>query len=414
MYRKYVRDLMVLINARWRKFQHHSGNEIIAAVESLIHPTKKRPEIKHHYFHHHYYKFPSYLRRVAIMDAMGQVRSFHSRFNDWLDSGCKNRPPKLTCATATYPSLYAGQCIKFSNCGTKADIKVFKSNDWVWIAVKLNGKERFSGKKLSPLLVLKNKKWLLSVPVKMDVSLKPKVNFSGKVLSVDVGINTTATCAVVDKSGTVHGRYFLNRSDKDREYRLMNRIRAKARKQTRHGNKLPSGFCKNDHRRLKQLADNEAHQISRRIVSLARDSECDAIAVEDLKGWRPSAGKKRSTMKAKFHRWYHRMLIDRLESKAIELGIRLINVYARGTSSNAYDGSGKVKRDKGNYALCQFVTGKRYNADLNAAYNIAARGILKFFYPKVREKLWKSGKPNACPLTGSPFVLSSIWLLSQT
>lgn len=414
LYRRYVRDLMVLINARWRTFQYYQGNEIIKSVEGLIHPTSKRPEIKHSYFHHRYYKFPSYLRRVAIMDATGQVRSFHTRFNEWLDSGMKGRPPKLTCATATYPSLYSGQCVKFSACGKQAEIKVFKDNDWVWMDFKLSGKERFSGKKLSPLLVKKNKKWSLSVPVKMDVTLKQNNDFSGKVLSVDVGMNTAATCSVVDKSGTVHGRYFINRSDKDREYRLMNRIRTKAKKQTRHGNKLPSGFCKNDHRRLKQLADNEAHQISRQIVNLARDNECDAIVAEDLKGWRPSAGKKRSNMKARFHRWFHRMLIDRIESKAIELGIRLVSVYARGTSSNAYDGSGKVNRDKSNYALCQFDSGKRYNADLNAAYNIAARGILKLFYPKVREKLWKSGKPNACPLTGNPFVLSSVWLLAQS
>jgi IS605 OrfB family transposase len=413
LYRQYVRDLMVLINARWISFQKCENNEIVSAVEALIHPTNKRPEIRHRYFHNRYYKFPSYYRRTAIMDAFGQVKSFHSRFNTWLDSGMKSGTPKLTCATNTFPSLYAGQCIKFSNNRMKAYIKVFRNNDWGWIPVKLKGKYRFSGKQQSPLLVVSHNRWRLSVPMKMNVPLKNKDVFSGKVLSIDVGINTAATCAVVDQSGTVHGRYFIDRSDKDREYRLMNRIRTSAKKQTRHGNKLPSGFCSQDHRRLKQQANNQTHQISRQIVNLAVDQGCDAVVVERLKGWRPKAGRKRSTMKARFHRWFHRMLINRVTSKAHELGIRIIEVFARGTSANAYDGSGKVARDKTNYALCQFTTGKRYNADLNAAYNIAARGILTLFYPKIRKKLWDSGKPNACPITGNPFTLSSVWLIHQ-
>jgi IS605 OrfB family transposase len=413
LYRRYVRDLMVLINARWSSFQHHNGNEIITAVEHLIHPTRHRPTVRHSYFHHRYYKFPSYYRRSTIMDAAGQVRSFHTRFNDWLDKGMKGRTPKLTCATNTYPSLYAGQCILFSEDRQQARIKVFQRHDWVWMPVQLKGKARFTGKPASPLLVLKNKRWSLSIPMEMKVPLKDKAEFSGKVLSIDVGINTAATCSVVDQHGTVHGRYFINRSDKDREYRLMNRIRRTARKQTRHGSQLPAGFCTHDHRRLKQLMDNEAHQISRQIVNRAKENACDAIVVENLKGWRPKAGRKRSTMKAKFHRWFHRLLIDRVTSKALELGIRLIQVFARGTSSNAYDGSGTVQRDKDNYALCRFASGKRYNADLNAAYNIAARGILQLYYPKIRKRLWDSGKPNACPITGNPFTLSSVWLIHQ-
>ncbi|MFD3303951.1 hypothetical protein, partial [Alteromonas macleodii] len=73
LYQSYVRDLMLLINARWRTMQYYQGNDVIQAVEHLIHPTSKRPSVKHHYFKNRYYKFPSYLRRVAIMDAAGQV-----------------------------------------------------------------------------------------------------------------------------------------------------------------------------------------------------------------------------------------------------------------------------------------------------------------------------------------------------
>lgn len=65
--------------------------------------------------------------------------------------------------------------------------------------------------------------------------------------------------------------------------------------------------------------------------------------------------------------------------KAHRLGIRISRVCAWNTSKLAFDGSGKVVRDKDNYSLCTFKTGKRYNCDLSACYNIAARYYLRLF-----------------------------------
>ena len=39
----------------------------------------------------------------------------------------------------------------------------------------------------------------------------------------------------------------------------------------------------------------------------------------------------------------------------------------------SYDGSGRVVRDKSNYGRCRFASGKEYDCDLSASYNIAAR-----------------------------------------
>ena len=192
----------------------------------------------------------------------------------------------------------------------------------------------------------------------------------------------------------------------------MQRIRTKARKQTRHGNRLPAGFCARDHQRLKNLADNQAHQISRRLVDQAVESGCQAIVVEDLKGWRPKAGGKRTPMKQRFHRWFHRMLVRRIESKAQEVGLRFVSVYARGTSSQAFDGSGSVKRDPTNYSLCTFASGKHYHADLNAACNIAARGLIYFQggrrKPETRASQQKSDRTPRTPVT-----LSTLWAKAQ-
>jgi len=411
VYRSLVRDLMTLVFTRWPQIGPLKGNDVIQVIEGLIHPTNRRPEVRYRYFHRRYYKFPSYLRRVAIMDAVGQVRSFQTRYSEWQGNPRRRNPPALTCSTQTFPSLYKGQCVKFSDDLKTAFIKVYHRSDWIWMGFQLSGNTRYRGrgKSLSPLLTVKGKRWSLSLPEEFEPRKAHSKQPPHRVLAVDVGINTAATWAVVDAQGTVHDRGFLRRSDKDREHRLMQRIRKAARKQTRHGTRLPSGFCARDHRRLKQLADNQAHQISRRLVDQALASSCQAVAVEQLKGWRPSAGRKRSPMRAKFHRWFHRMLINRVESKAREVGLRFVSVYARGTSSQAFDGSGPVRRDSQNYSLCTFASGKRYHADLNAAYNIAARGLV-YFQGSRRKPAARADQPKSDRTPGIPVTLSTLWL----
>ena len=74
--------------------------------------------------------------------------------------------------------------------------------------------------------------------------------------------------------------------------------------------------------------------------------------------------------------------------EAISNGIRYRRVNARNTSKLAYDGSGKVIRDKKNAKLCTFATGKQYNCDLNASYNIGARYFIKEAQENLSEKKW--------------------------
>ena len=58
-------------------------------------------------------------------------------------------------------------------------------------------------------------------------------------------------------------------------------------------------------------------------------------------------------------------------------GIRVSRVCAWNTSALAYDGSGKVERCAENHSLCRFSTGKQYNCDLSASYNIGARYFIR-------------------------------------
>ncbi|XKH60439.1 IS200/IS605 family accessory protein TnpB-related protein [Halomonas sediminis] len=412
LYRRLVRDLMTVAYTHWPVVGAGKGNEVVKVIEGLIHPTRQRPQVRYPYIAKRYYKFPSYLRRVAIMDAVGQVRSFVTRFDQWR-CGKRKHPhakwPRLTTSTHTFPSLYGSQCAKVNAEATHAFIKVRWQNDWIWMGFQLKGQCRFRGKgqAKSPLLTYNGRHWQLSLPKQFNPPT-PTKSTPNRVLAVDVGINTAATWAVVDAQGTVHARGFISRTDKDRECRLMQRIRRAARKHTHHGCRLSVGFCRQDHQRLTHLADNQAHQISRQLVNLALNHDCQAMAVEDLKGWRPKAGKKRTPMKARFHRWFHRQLVNRIDSKAEEVGLKRVHVYARGTSRQAFDGSGPVKRDVANYSQCTFSSGKRYHADLNAAYNIAARGHV-YFQGGQRKQTARVRSQTSTHAPRTPVTLSTLW-----
>lgn len=140
------------------------------------------------------------------------------------------------------------------------------------------------------------------------------------------------------------------------------------------------------------------------------------VVFENLKNFRPKGGRKRSDMKAKFHGWLHRLVVKQAEQSAEEKGLRVGFVHPRGTSAWAYDGSGRVVRDKANYGRCRFTTGKQYDCDLSASYNIAARWFAR---PHRELAGGKTGWPARGKRTGAvrpsttgprtPVTLSSLW-----
>ncbi len=58
-----------------------------------------------------------------------------------------------------------------------------------------------------------------------------------------------------------------------------------------------------------------------------------------------------------------------------------VRICARNASRFAFDGSGRVSRGKEadlpSYSLCRLASGKQYNCDLNASYNIGARYFIR-------------------------------------
>ncbi len=162
-------------------------------------------------------------------------------------------------------------------------------------------------------------------------------------------------------------------------------------------------------REIQNINKEIAQKVSTEVVNFAEAHGVTTIVFEDLQGWFPKGGKKRSNLKQRFHGWLHRKLVKLTTEKFAERGGKVELVYPRGTSNWAYDGSGKVKRNSDNYALALFENGKRYNADLNGSQNIGARYWaykLKLAYRNGRQL--SRGK-NSSNKRRMPVTLSNLW-----
>lgn len=414
-YQRLCRFLVTVICTHWVDLGNLSNDNLVPAVERLVHGTAKNPNPKYPQINQAFHKFPSYLRRAAIMFAAGQVSSYMTRYRDWQSGQSRNRrdakPPILNPDTGCYPALYKGQCFKLHGF-EQVEIKVFTGTDWIWITmpiVSLRERHKVSTNQIkSPSLIVNDKSCHLSVPFECRPE---KIKGAGVVVAVDLGINTTATVSVVSRDGTVIHREFIHPGrDIDRRDKRLKSVSMRAKKTMGKGGKLGLGFCKSTYRKCRNINQQIGHIVSKRITQIAQTERADAIVFEDLKGWKPKGGKKRSNLKQRFHGWLKSLIVDLTQQKWAELGGKTITVIAAYTSKLAYDGSGRLKRDDKNYASSTFSNGKRYNCDLNGSYNIAARGWLKLDSRKDYEKR-PSKKSGRLPRSWA--CLCDLWNLNS-
>ena len=266
---------------------------------------------------------------------------------------------------------------------------------------------------------------------------------------MDLGVNTQATCSIIDSAGTVISTLFIQPRGihMARQDRCVSMIQTCARKtmggvpakaspsenvssassqgkaSATTAGQLSKGFCSHAYRRAANLNTEVSRETARKILAFARKHGALVVVFEDLKDFRPKARAsiRRPNLKQRFHTWLHRKLVHQVEASAEEQGLKVAFVNPRGTSAWAYDGSGKVKRDANNMALCTFQTGKRYSADLNASYNIGARYFWRqraktssdfttIDSPRLSRNGQASGSGKSSrPLQRTPVTLSSLW-----
>ena len=342
-------------------------------AEHMVHMTKKNTA--RFDFDLRFPKMPSYLRRSAIQHALGSVSSYETRLGQWKETGVLSGRPKLTCRNHAMPVFYRDVMYREGAEGKdEAYLKLYDGHDWKWFRVYLKRtdmeylRRNWKGKKASaPALEKRHRRYFLRFSYTEEVTLT-KIPVKEQIIcSVDLGINTDAVCTIMRSDGTVLGRRFIDHpSEKDRMYRTLGRIR---RFQREHGSAQTQGRWAYTKRLNTELGKKTAGAI----VRYAEENHADVIVFEYLEMQGKISGKK----KQKLHLWRKRDIQRCCEHQAHRKEMRISRICAWNTSRLAYDGSGAVTRDWENHSLCTFQTGKRYNCDLSASYNIGARYFIR-------------------------------------
>jgi IS605 OrfB family transposase len=181
-------------------------------------------------------------------------------------------------------------------------------------------------------------------------------------LGVDMGIVQIAT----DSDGTVYAGAEINRYRR-RQIQLRAKLQAKKTESARR-------LLAKRSRRESRHAANVNHVISKSIVAEAQRTS-RGIAVEELTGIRARV-RLRKPQRAALHSWSFAQLGEFLTYKARRAGIPLIQVDPRYTSQTCSKCGHRDKRNRPDQAtfICRSC-GVVAHADVNAAVNIASRGV---------------------------------------
>ena len=346
-------------------------------IENLIHKTKDNPNVSYD-FDKRFYKLPSYIRRSAIAEALGKVSSYKSNLSNWEDNLVEKagKKPSLPVAGHIFPVLYRDNMYKQT--GTyEAKVKIYIRNTWDWLTVKLRksdinyiNRHCQNRKHCVPALRKRGKEWFLDFPFEENVKLNDTNVKDRTIVAVDLGINTAATVSVMRSDGTILERGFCSLNKEiDSLTHSLNRIK----KAQQHGNrKMPRLWAK-----VKGINHDISSKTAHYIIGIALKHQADVIVFEHL----DIKGKKKGSIKQKLHMWRKAEVQEIVSNQAHRYGMRISHICAKNTSRLAYDGSGKILRGKDagfkTNEICKFTTGKIYNCDLSASYNIGARYFIR-------------------------------------
>lgn len=374
LYREAISFLIDCFNKEWLAIQVVDTTKAkFNFAEKLVHTTKYN--VAKYDFDAKFYKFPSYLRRAAIQAALGSVSSYRSNYKNWEANGKVGNKPKLQCNRFCFPTFYKTVMFSESNEPNQCYLKLYSKNDWAWVPIAMRATDvKYITKywshcqKSAPTLEKKYGKYFLRFAFEEEVKLSDTEIHDRRICAVDLGLNTDAVCSIMTADGTVIARKFINfASEKDHLYHMLNRIK---RKQREHGPKSTTAMW----RYTKTLNDDIAKKVAAAITEFAVLYSADVIVFEHLS----FAGKKHGGSKAqRLSMWKRNSIQDYVEHKAHRCSIRISRICAWGTSKLAFDGSGTLKRNEANHALATFVSGKQYNCDLSASYNIGARYFVR-------------------------------------
>ena len=190
--------------------------ERVNLVESLTVRTRQNPAVPYD-FSAAFYKFPSYLRRAAIAEALGKVSSYQSNLENWEAAEPEKRgaKPSLPQTGFVYPAMYrSGMFIRTGI--YQAALKVFIRNTWDWVLVDLRKSDADyiehhckNYKECVPTLQKRGKKWFLDFVFQTSAKLPDVPIKDTSILAVDLGLSSACTCSIMTRSARSSERNFF-------------------------------------------------------------------------------------------------------------------------------------------------------------------------------------------------------------
>ena len=374
----YVCDVVLKHYDEINEFNNLEGRMYL---EHLIHNTKNN--IAKYDFDSIYYKLPCYLLRDIESKAIGHIFSYKSNLDNYkkerynkISNGkkFKKREPRLAKCNLL-PSFYKGNMYKMIS-DNKIALKIYEDNDWKYEEFKLKKNDlkyinKINGKRYNPEIKIIGKKIYIKFTFEIeDLKFQDKELNKRIICGVDLGVNNDATISIMNYEGTILGRHFINTNNKD----LMNHLLNKKRKIQRNSGNYK--YLRNLHinNKINSINENIVNHTVNQIIKICLSYGVDVIVFENL---RNKFKRAKRSFRARLHRWRKIAIYNKAYEMAHRNGIRVSTVNPNGTSKYAYDGSGLVERDNDNYSICKFVSGKIYNCDLSASYNIAARYYIR-------------------------------------
>lgn len=374
-----------------------TNKEALTELEKLTHKTKDNPSPPFPLN----WDIPAMFRRACINTAVGSARSFFTNLKKWREKKARvetkskkfnDHPPAPPREWNRHIVFYAGQYKGYT--GKVIMLKLFDGKTWRWVKFHLTGRQVPDGWEAGcPHVVIKKKRIELHFPVEKE---KPKVKKVAeqvkdptlKICAVDLNIgDRMAVCGIFKSDGTQVATRFIQGGDNlnGRRKRLLGIIATK---------RSLTGSLKEDEQdnkdlwnKIRNIEDYEAHRISRRILDFALEHGASIIVFEHLGNFKPEKGKYSRRANSKRSYWLRGRIFHYTKYKAWEYGIITSRVSPKDTSRKCsecgFDIARHGKKDKPDgyrpgAPLFTCKCGKKGNADLNAARNIAKKFFLRY------------------------------------
>ena len=327
---------------------------------------------------------PVYLRRAAINQAIGYVRSYSTKLENYLKNEAlpkeqkqKNISKPNKANHFNSPILfYKGMYRELTN--ESIEIKLFNGESWKWYPAKIKGLRITEDAEILSPTIIQNKEYIMiHIPVKEVIEDVTPVKERMKQEDIRVcGIafsnsDSFAICVVLDKERNLLKTKFIKggKEYKDRTTKILSKIRKHRQ------NSKP--YTEKDHKRywqkLNNISDFYAHKVSKEIIDFCLENEVKVISITDID---EDVSKHFGKRVGKYSPIYLRKrIVKYLNYKAYKNGIIITRIRSNYTASKCYRCRAEVKKNGLKY-ICE--NGHKGDYFFNSAMNISIMCLKKF------------------------------------